>query len=208
MSVDTQTETAVQLATIKQAIEQIADGKQSLDEIETQLRPIWESANAAGDGETCRRIELMWTHAEHLAVANVHTKGVADAALNLAGTLAVQRDAAAEQFIALHKAAGDGDDSHPVIRNLMNEVEEDVYEFISQAGGMPDDDTSFDVAYENITWQIDSCGVGEKAAARFANYLLYVSDIKIEGALMIELGEMIERVFGGHHPEWKDGYDE
>jgi hypothetical protein len=136
-----------EITVITTDVQNLVKSGASLQEIEAHLGSLWDTADEAGQ----TAITTVWQQTQSLHTTANHAVNLAQSAVAVANEMLQQRDAIADELAnaytehkVLKEAMEELDFSHPLVEQLAEIVEENVYEYISNTGydrdGIHDDE--------------------------------------------------------------------
>lgn len=147
--IDTPADLVATLATISESLS--ATAMPTLDNIEAQLLPLLNDAEARGDSQAITLIHGTYARAQELINVAQASRENAATAVDLAQTFRNQRDGIAEEYDELYEAVVEDDRDHPLVADLASIIEEEIYtyqESIAEFDGSVDrDDVLNDIRY-------------------------------------------------------------
>lgn len=104
----------------------------SITELKDHAEAVWNSAAERGDVDTQNRVIEMYNTANHLKDTVIYSNEAMKGILAAAEALAKQKKQAEESYDELVDAIDTGDYDHPVIATLVENVEQNAYEYASE----------------------------------------------------------------------------
>lgn len=125
--IDTPADLVATLATISESLNTTA--MPTLDNIEAQLLPLLDDAEARNDQQAITLIQGTYARAQELINVAQASRENAATAVDLAQTFRNQRDDIAKELDELTEAVEHIDTTHPAVAQLAEYIEEDIYEY-------------------------------------------------------------------------------
>lgn len=174
-------------------VKQIVESGAPLEAIGASLEQLW---NAAQDEQQQAIVATAWEQAQALATVVTNAVNLAETAVSVATEMIQQRDTIADELsgvvkkhMELEQAVKDIDFDHPLVSELAEIVEENIYEYIANSGydqeGIHTENPGYDII---ATGNFDS-KVTIQAAENFAEVLFGITDVTPE--LYAELSAFI-----------------
>ena len=140
--IDTPADLVATLATIAESLNTTA--MPTLDNIEAQLIPLLDDAEARNDQQAITLIQGTYARAQELINVAQASRENAATAVDLAQTFRNQRDGIAKELEELTEAVETVDLNHPAVGELAEYIQEDIYEYQS----LWDDDAGSEARWE------------------------------------------------------------
>lgn len=128
-------------------VQQTADG---LNEIEQRLGWVYQKAEAAGDNDMKVVISETWALAQQNSVRVTQLDAARLASIAMMKRMAEVHAKLAGEYDELHDAVADMDISHPMVSRLVEDVETDTREYMSEMESAWMEDEALEIAYQEV----------------------------------------------------------